>query len=468
MRFGTEDDVDVFVKVMYIVEEYIPITEPSCLSSYLLEVCLYAGNTPHERWSIFEYLLKKGAKLRPGSPLAEWIGSGGRHQLVREMLDSGAEPNAYSFETARASGLKRFQSQTPLQAAAAIGDYTLVCLLLERGADVNKPALGREGRTALQAICTWDPIRSEERIRKDKIIKLFLENGADVNAANSSGHTALIYAAQLGDLSTAFALLKHGAKLDAISTHVYGPDNEIRQTALDAAASQGRLDMVGFLLNANALSWTSCSDGGDYDGAIEWARKGGNFAISELICKYSADRKKWDVPHGQEADTRAPPEHTPESLSVRTKSGTASWPRAEMQATPSESLHVTVLDQTTGLSYAFDEGMAESSTTSSTAINGGISGAKPTGVSSTRVVEEIEDVRPPADTGREQPSGEKSDETATQAFGSCNASSGPVGWLYQPGEQNWVEDEQQNVDPLQVSSSLGTDVFMGFSEYSSA
>lgn len=471
LRFSRRDGVDLLKKVKYIVEEYIPITEPSCPSSYLLEACLSGngGYDPHERWPIFEYLLKKGAKLRPGSPLAQWIGSGGRHQLVREMLDSGADPNSYSFETAGASGLEEFQSQTPLQAAAAIGDYTLVCLLLERGADVNQPALGRRGRTALQAICIWDPIRSEERIRKDKIVKLFLENGADVNAANFTGNTALISAARLGDLSTTFALLKHGSKLDAISTHIYGSDNEVRQTALDAAASHGRLDMVEFLLNANALSWTAYSDGRDYYGAIESAREMGHFVISELICKHSVDRKRWNVPHEQAVVTETPPERTPQSLSVRTKSGTASWPQAERRAMPHENLQdVTVLDQTNCLSHAFDEGMVESSTTSSKAKGGGVSGAKLTDVSWTRVVEEIEDVPLLADAGREKASGEKSDETATQEFGSCNASSEPGGWLYQPGEQNWVEDEQQNVDPLQVSSSLGTDVFMGFSEYSSA
>lgn len=95
-------------------------------------------------------------------------------------------------------------------------------------------------------------------------------------------------------------------------------------------------------------------------------------------------------------------------------------------------------------------------------------GTEATDVSWARVIEEIEDEAPLSDTRDKNSSGGKSDGTATQAFDTRQASSRPRGLSHQAREQNWVEDEQQNVGPLQISSSLGTDVFMGFSECSSA
>lgn len=460
---------DILNKVKYITNEHIAIDEPSCPSARLLEMCLCRANPDKMEQSreIFEFLLKKGARLGPGSPLAEWITTGGGHQLVQEMLDAGADPNAHSFD----ENLPFFDayhpySRTPLQAAASVGDYPLVCMLMERGADLNRPAVGVNGVTALQAICAWDPLRREERLRKDKIIALLLEKGADVNAASPAGRTALICAAELGDLSTAFTLLKHGAKVDAMGGY-YGQENDCPRTALDVAASCGGLDMVQFLLNANALSSSASFDGKDYDGAIELAKKHGHFVVSELIRKHSADRKRWDVPPGQAIETNFLPEHAPQSLSLRARSGTSTWSQTQSWAMPSENLQgVKVLDHTDGRSYAFDESMVDSSTAASKARGNGVSGAEPTDVICTRVIEEIEDEPPVADSGCEQFRGEEIDGTANQALHTSKATWELGGWSYQPGKQNWVEDEQQNVDLL-VSSSLSTDVFMGFSEFSS-
>lgn len=449
---------DLFIKVQYLVEKYITIDEPLCLSANLLEKCISNYSLSEERMMAFELLWKKGAKLNPGSPLAQWIAYGGGQRLVQEMLDADADPNGCSYDT------NAFKGRTPLQAAAGIGDYALVCMLMDRGADLNGPAFGDYGQTALQAICAWDPVRQEERLRKDKIMTVFLEKGADVNATNSRGHTALFYAAQLGDLSSAFRLLKYGAKVNMATSR---NDFNWTGTALDTAACYGRLDMVGFLLNANALSSTADSDGKDYDGAIRLAREHGHFVVSELICKYSVDRRRWDTPHGQAIDTMAPPELASQMLSPLAKSGAIPWPRSERPFSPSGNIQgVVILDRIDGLSNAFEEDMVESSTAASKAMGRGMSGADAPDMSCTRVIEEIENEPPLADSGCERPSEDKTYGAGHQAVDTKRASSGPAGWLYQPREQNWVEDEQQDVDPL-VSSNSSTDVFMGFSEFPS-
>lgn len=454
---------EMFDKFQYIIEKHIMIDGPSYPSSYILEICL-EGNYHQigQGRKVFEFMFKNGARLQPGSPLAMWIATGGRHQLVQDMLDAGADPNAYSFDRSSVPDGSIHLNRSPLQAAAGIGDYKLVFMLIERGADVNRPALGDSGKTALQAVCAWDPVRREERLRKDKIIKLLLGKGADVNATNSEGCTALLHAAQLGDLSSAFRLLKHGAKVNVTASLNYFP---WATTALDTAAIHGRLDMVQFLLNAGALSSSAGGEGKDYDGAIQMAREEGHFVVSELICKHCADREReWAAPHERAVETRTPGEHTP-SLSLRAKSGTASCPQPE-RLTPSEDLQsVAVLDEFVRLSYAPDENMAENSITAPTAEVEGMGGAEVTDMSRTRVIEELEDEAPPTDTRCERTNGGQGDWTPKQAFNNTGkASSGLGGWLYQPREQNWVDDEQQSADLL-VSSSMAVDIFMGSSEF---
>lgn len=461
MFSDSNHDHDLFIKVQYLVEKYITIDEPSCPSANILEVCLSYLDDIEERRTIFKFLWEKGAKLSPGSPLAQWIAAGGGVQLVQEMLDAGADPNGRSYDSGSVWILVRDQGRTPLQAAADIGDNTLVCMLMDRGADLNGPAFGKYGRTALQTICAWNPVRQEERLRKDKIIKLFLNKGAEVNATNSDGCTALMFAARLGDLSSAFLLLRHGAKVNLAAS-----ENRWQLTgaALDTAAWHGRLDMVDFLLNANALSSSACSDGKAYDGAIQLAREKGHFVVSELICKYSEDRKRWDVPRGQAVDTRIARGRTSQKLSLRAKSGTAPWAQTEGQFSASGNLGGVVgLDQIDGLSNALEESMIENSVAASKAMGRGLSGGQATDLSRARVIEEIENEPPPADSGCEGSGEAKSHEAGAPIIDTRQSSTGPERWLYQPREQNWVEDEKQNFDPL-VSSNSSMDVFMGFSE----
>ena len=67
---------------------------------------------------------------------------------------------------------------------------------------------------------------------------------ADVNAKDVQNRTALMYAAQIGDLGVVNALIKAGANVNAKANGGW--------TALMAAASNGRLGVVNALIEAGA------------------------------------------------------------------------------------------------------------------------------------------------------------------------------------------------------------------------
>ncbi|KAK7716420.1 hypothetical protein SLS64_003574 [Diaporthe eres] len=171
---------------------------------------------------------------------------------------------------------------SPLQAAALKGRYGIFRQLLDMGASVNGRARGFKGMTAIQAVCSWDTKTTEERCRKIDMLQRLINCNADVNGAPAKhwGCTALQITALQGDLEIAAMLLTHGANVNA------PPCNKNDGfMALDGAAELGRLDMVKFLLNANALSLRRGRDG--YEGARRAAEENGHFAVVEIIDKHA-------------------------------------------------------------------------------------------------------------------------------------------------------------------------------------
>lgn len=270
----------------YIIDVGYDTGDPFFQPERLLAACLRYGDL-----ETFDYLFSKGARPPVNFPVAQLIGIGGEIEIVREMLDAGADVDAY---------IKSCDNYyTALQIAAVEWRVDIIKLLLEKGADVNAPAKGPRGVTALQASCANRPETIEGKEQQRKTISLLLESGADVNAppARINGMTALQRAAGNGDFAVQ-QMLFPTAYVNAPPCQLKYDDHRklvppVTGTALDRAAENGRIDMVHFLLKCNAVSHHRGDTG--YDGAIQLAERQGHFAVAELIRQYVVDNERGGI-----------------------------------------------------------------------------------------------------------------------------------------------------------------------------
>ena len=78
------------------------------------------------------------------------------------------------------------------------------------------------------------------------LVEFFLSRGANINATDSHNRTALIWAADRGDLETTLCLIKHGADLEL-------KENIHESTALNWAAYRSHPGLVKALVEAGAV-----------------------------------------------------------------------------------------------------------------------------------------------------------------------------------------------------------------------
>jgi ankyrin repeat protein len=223
------------------------------------------------RTDIAKELLKRGACVNaPAAPdsgltalQAACIGYEPLAELVQLLLEAGADVSAPPAPR---------HGRTALQAACQGGKHwaEIISLLLKAGADVSAPAAPVFGRTALQALCSSSATSSD-------LMALLIEKGADINAApaEEGGITALQGAAIAGNIKVVMLLIDKGAIINAPASARNG------RMALDGAAEHGRMDTVQLLLQFGA----TCMEPGvsGYDSAIRFAKRGGHFAIADLL-----------------------------------------------------------------------------------------------------------------------------------------------------------------------------------------
>jgi ankyrin repeat protein len=161
--------------------------------------------------------------------------------IVKLLLGAKADPN-----------LALPLGETTLMCAVNRGNLDSVRALLEHGADVN--AKETEGGQT--------PVMWAAANKNPDIVKILIENKADTQAQSKGGSTALIFAAQQGDLVSTRALLDAGANpnqtgrrdaltplllaAESFSAEVETYDNKVPILLADRGANTNAVDGGGY------------------------------------------------------------------------------------------------------------------------------------------------------------------------------------------------------------------------------
>ncbi len=214
---------------------------------------------------IADSLLDVGYKAN-GLALLMVIRNGFSFHLIQKMAETCDDIDAECVPDAQ-GGIRSLP--TPLSHAAFLGRTEVVELLLARGANVN--AATNDNSTALGVATTEGHL---------SLVDLLLSHGANVNEPKWSpgrayAETVLQIAARKGYIGLVQKLLSRHADVNARRGIFEG------KTALEAAASHGRLDVVQLLLNAG--SQTEGFGRVQYVRAIALAANGGHRAVVHLL-----------------------------------------------------------------------------------------------------------------------------------------------------------------------------------------
>jgi ankyrin repeat protein len=175
---------------------------------------------------VVRLLVEAGADVNAGSwpPLCRAVDENNTG-IAEYLIDHGANVNVYTVEV---------EDWGPLQETVHISNsIEMAKLLIARGADINS-----KGYPVLNSAINQE--------RRD-LCEFLMQRGADVNAKDKWGNTSLYLAIRNDDSDIMNILIANGAEVDIKHTR-----GETEETALHYAAITGRTEAVKLLLEAGA------------------------------------------------------------------------------------------------------------------------------------------------------------------------------------------------------------------------
>ncbi|KAG9495586.1 hypothetical protein J7337_013836 [Fusarium musae] len=152
----------------------------------------------------------------------------GYGKVVSLLIEKGVNPNVADKDGC-----------TPLASAAGKGHKEIVQRLLDHDVDIDT-ADEEEMTPMLAAACGGH----------SEIVLILIEKGANPNAYDINGYHALSFASESGDLGFVRALVSKGAL----------PDEGMEQSALMNAVAGNHMDMLKFLIQHGATSYSDSYD----------------------------------------------------------------------------------------------------------------------------------------------------------------------------------------------------------------
>ncbi|KAJ6477191.1 ankyrin repeat-containing domain protein [Mycena vitilis] len=178
-------------------------------------------------------------------------------QTVKLLLAGGVDSNARGGVYGSA-----------LKAAAVGRNLAVFKLLLDAGANVF--GAGADSGTLVEAVCRWGSLQA---------VQALVRKGVQIDAlGDETGTTALQAASSQGNVDVVSFLLENGADINARGGK-FG-------SAVQAAAQEGQLDAVRLLINKGAIF--NCQDVTDGD-ALQRASRGGHNEVVRFLIDAGAN-----------------------------------------------------------------------------------------------------------------------------------------------------------------------------------